>query len=91
MCVLLSLEPRDSHRLALRNKNKGREAETRRMASSLGRDGIQTKVALFKLGVPLKQKEEKKRNENSAEGCSQITSTYCKFMIDPHCNTELVF
>lgn len=56
MCVLLSLEPRDSHRLALGNKNKGREG---------GRDGgigklegwhlhwacvrIQTEVVLFKL------------------------------------------
>lgn len=28
MCVLLSLEPRDSHRLALHNKNKGREGKT---------------------------------------------------------------
>lgn len=46
-------------------QNKGREAETQRMASTLARDGIQTKVALFKLGVAFKlflKKRKRKKN-----------------------------
>lgn len=48
MCVLLSLEPRYFHRLALRNKNKARESLLWRLRRSVA--WTQIEVALFRAG-----------------------------------------
>lgn len=74
MCVLLSLEPRYFHRLALRNKNKGREILRWRLHRSV--TGFRSRLPCSNLA------DHKKKTPVSWVEWSQIITAGCTDMMD---------